>query len=117
MPLHLPPELERRVAQLAMETHREPDSVLANLLEAALDDDEAFRHEVRAGLKELDSGEGIDHEDALLGLQTALLPHDWNDYLRYRFEQGRAAIARGEYSEASPAELMARVRARVEKNA
>ena len=91
MPLHLPPELERRVTRLAMETHREPDSVLANLLEAALDDDEA--------------------------LPEAPLPHDWNDYLRYRFEQGRAAIARGEYSEASPAELMARVRARVEKNA
>jgi predicted transcriptional regulator len=117
MPLHLPPELERRVTQLAAETHREPDSVLADLLEAALDDDVAFRQEVRAGVAELDRGEGIDHEEAVLGPQAASLPHDWNDYLRYRFEQGRAAIARGEYSDVSPAELMARVRARVEKNA
>jgi GTP cyclohydrolase II len=36
---------------------------------------------------------------------------------RQRFTEGRAAIARREYSEASPAELMTRVRARVEKNA
>ena len=42
---------------------------------------------------------------------------NWLRYARRRFTEGRAAIARGEYSEASPAELMARVRARGEKNA
>ena len=86
MPLHLPPDLERRVAALAAQTRREPEAVLAELVGAALDED-------------------------------APLPHDWNDYLRYRFEQGRAAMARGDYSEEPPAELMARVRDRVEKNA
>jgi predicted transcriptional regulator len=75
MPLHLPPELERRVTQLAAETHREPDSVLADLLEAALDDDVAFRREVRAGLAELDRGEGIDHEEAKRRLRAAIEPH------------------------------------------
>jgi len=75
MPLHLPPELERRVTQLAVETHREPDSVLADLLEAALDDDVAFRQEVRAGLAELDRGEGIDHEEAKRRLRAAIEPH------------------------------------------
>jgi hypothetical protein len=48
-------------------------------------------------------------------LDVEPLPHDWNDYLRYRFQQGRDAVARGAYSEASPAELMARVRARIEE--
>ena len=75
MALHLPPELERRVTQLAAETHREPDSVLADLLEAALDDDVAFRQEVRAGLAELDRGEGVDHEEAKRRLRAAIEPH------------------------------------------
>jgi Arc/MetJ-type ribon-helix-helix transcriptional regulator len=58
---------------------------------------------VKAGLDELEA--------------RAESEHDWTDYLRFCFEQGRAAVARGEYTEASPAELMARIRARVEKNA
>jgi Arc/MetJ-type ribon-helix-helix transcriptional regulator len=41
-------------------------------------------------------------------------PHDWTDYLRYRFEEGRRAIERGEYFAGSPAELIARIRERVE---
>jgi hypothetical protein len=40
MPLHLPPDLERRVAALAAQTHREPEAVLAELVGAALDDDD-----------------------------------------------------------------------------
>ena len=40
MPLHLPPDLERRVAALAAHTHREPDAVLAELVGAALDEDD-----------------------------------------------------------------------------
>jgi hypothetical protein len=39
MPLYLPPDLERRVAALAAQTHREPDAVLAELVGAALDED------------------------------------------------------------------------------
>ncbi len=75
MPLHLPPELERRVVQLAVETHREPQAVLIDLLGAALDDDAAFRAEVRAGLDELDQGEGIEHEEAKRRLRAAIEPH------------------------------------------
>ncbi|MGA2451440.1 MAG: hypothetical protein ABTD50_22515 [Polyangiaceae bacterium] len=39
MPFHLPPDLERRVAALAAQTHREPEAVLAELVGAALDED------------------------------------------------------------------------------
>jgi hypothetical protein len=38
-------------------------------------------------------------------------------YLRRRFEEGRKAVARGEYTEARPRALMARIRARVERRA
>lgn len=50
MPLQVPLELERRVAGITAETHREPQAVLAELLGAALDEDAAFRAEVRAGI-------------------------------------------------------------------
>jgi predicted transcriptional regulator len=75
MPLHVPPELERRVAELAAETHREPQAVLAELLGAALDEDAAFRKEVRTGIAELDRGEGIEHEEAMRRLRAAIEPH------------------------------------------
>jgi|HubBroStandDraft_1064217.scaffolds.fasta_scaffold05941_8 Arc/MetJ-type ribon-helix-helix transcriptional regulator len=58
---------------------------------------------VQAGLDELEA--------------RAETEHDWTDYLRFRFEQGRAAIARGEYGDSAPAELTARIRTRVEQNA
>jgi Arc/MetJ-type ribon-helix-helix transcriptional regulator len=45
--------------------------------------------------------EALEHE-----LETPPPPHDWNDYLRYRFEEGRKAFARGEAVELSVDELM-----------
>jgi predicted transcriptional regulator len=71
MPLHLPPELERRIAALAAQTQ----AVLTDLLGMVLDEDEAFRSEVRAGLAELDGGEGIDHDEAKRRLRAAIEPH------------------------------------------
>jgi predicted transcriptional regulator len=75
MPLHLPPELERRVTELAAETHREPQALLADLVGSALDEDAAFRAEVRAGIAELDRGEGVEHEEAMRRLRAAIEPH------------------------------------------
>jgi predicted transcriptional regulator len=75
MSLHVPPELERRVADLAAATHREPQAVLTELLGAALDEDAAFRQEVRAGISELDRGGGIEHEEAMRRLRAAIEPY------------------------------------------
>ena len=61
---------------------------------------------VRAGLEALDL---LDDEDALA-------PDEWLTVARQRWAEGDAAVARGEYFEGSPRELMARIRARVEKN-
>jgi Arc/MetJ-type ribon-helix-helix transcriptional regulator len=34
------------------------------------------------------------------------LPSDWNEFLRYRFEAGRAAVARGEVIRTTPRALI-----------
>ena len=52
--------------------------------------------------------------EAFMEEAAAEIPHDWTDYLRYRFEEGRKAIERGEYFSGPPAELIARIRERVE---
>jgi predicted transcriptional regulator len=82
--LHIPPEIEQRVEALAQETKRDPQSLLTELLDDALE-------------------------------SPVELPRDYDDYLRYRFERAMAAEARGEAFEISPRDLMARIRARVEK--
>jgi len=46
--------------------------------------------------------------------KTSEVPHDGTEYLRYRFEEGRKAVARGEYFVGAAAELIARVRDRIE---
>ncbi len=84
MTLHIPPEIEQRVEALAQETKRDPQGLLTELLDDALE-------------------------------SSAEPPRDWDDYLRYRFERGMEAEARGEAFEVSPRDLMARIRARVEK--
>jgi putative addiction module CopG family antidote len=52
--------------------------------------------------------------EAFLDEASSEVPHDWTDYLRYRFEEGRKAVERGEYFSGPPAELIARIRERVE---
>lgn len=75
MPLTLSLELETRVAALAAETHREPETVLAELVGAALEDDADFRAEVRAGIAELDAGKSVPHGEAMERLRTVLERH------------------------------------------
>jgi len=72
MAMQVPPELEKRVTALAVATQRDPQSLLAELLDTALDDNEALRLEVHEGLAELERGEGIEHGAAMLRLRTAL---------------------------------------------
>lgn len=72
MALQVPPELEQRVTAIANATQREPQAVLADLLGAALEDDEALRLEVAAGDAEIERGEGIDHREAMRRLDSRL---------------------------------------------
>jgi predicted transcriptional regulator len=75
MVLQLPPELERRVVQLATDTHRDPQAVLAELVDGALDDETAFRAAVREGTAQLDRGEGVPHEQVMADLRAILVRH------------------------------------------
>jgi predicted transcriptional regulator len=72
MALHLPPELERRVVKLADETRRDPQEVLADLLDGALEDDAAFRAAVRDGEAQLDRGESVPHAQVMADLRAIL---------------------------------------------
>lgn len=62
---------------------------------------------VRAGLEALDL---LDDEDAIA-------PDEWLARAQQRWAEGDEAVARGEYVEGSPRELMDGIRARVEKKA
>ena len=82
MALHLPPELEQRVVQRAAETHRDPQEVLADLVDGALAEDDEF---IAFGRK--------------------------------RWAEADAAVARGEYFEGSPRDIMDRIRAKAASSA
>jgi predicted transcriptional regulator len=73
--LIVPPELEQRVAALARETSRDPQDVLTDLLDEALDDDAVFRAAVREGAAQLDRGEGIPHDQVMADLREILARH------------------------------------------
>lgn len=75
MALILPPELEQRVTALAREVAREPEDVLADLVDEALDDDAAFRSTVRAGIAQLDRGESVPHDQVMADLRAILKQH------------------------------------------
>ncbi|MGC4089451.1 MAG: hypothetical protein QM756_16490 [Polyangiaceae bacterium] len=75
------------------------------------EDDAAFRSTVREGIAQLDRSESVPHAQVMGELREIL-----DQSLRYRFERGMEAEARGEAFEISPRELMARIRARVGKS-
>jgi predicted transcriptional regulator len=75
MPINLPPELETRVTALAAAMHREPETVLAELVGTALEEDADFRSEVRAGIAELDAGKSVPHDEAMARLSATIERH------------------------------------------
>jgi Arc/MetJ-type ribon-helix-helix transcriptional regulator len=67
---------------------------------------------VRAAQAQVAAGRFPSIEDVLragvaaVAQEPGVLPADWNEFLRHRFEVGRAAFARGEAAETTPDELM-----------
>jgi predicted transcriptional regulator len=74
MTLHVSPELEARVSELARAKKREPDDVLNDLLEGALDD-EAYRLDVEAGLAEDDRDEVVAHDQVMRDVRETIERH------------------------------------------
>ena len=86
MTIDLPKDLEERVrAKVEAGEYPSPDAVL------------------RAGLEALDM------------LDRGPVDEPWLTHVRQVFEDGRAAIARGEGIQQSPAEVVARIRERVDR--
>ena len=63
MEVHFSPELQAKLDRVAAEARRDSDEYVQQLVEHYLDYDAWFRQKVTAGLKELDRGEFLSHED------------------------------------------------------
>lgn len=67
MDLHIPPELEARLNQIAAETGRDADQVALELLSGSVEHDEWFRREVETGRTSAREGRLLDHGELPLG--------------------------------------------------
>ena len=88
-----------------MARHLDPDALpedIARIAQAqvAAGNFDTVEDVVRASVEALESREG-----------------EWLEYARDLFSERKAAAERGEFSEESPAQIMARIRARVERSA
>jgi predicted transcriptional regulator len=65
MVLHLPPELEAKLNQLAKETGRGADELALDLLGRLIEHDEWFRREIEKGLVSAREGRLLDHDEVV----------------------------------------------------
>lgn len=63
MKLHVPPELEAKLARLATQTGRTTDQVALDLLASSIDHDSWFRAEVETGRAAARDGKLFEHDD------------------------------------------------------
>jgi len=63
MQLHLTPEQEARLVELAARDGRSPDQLLQDALDRFFEADADFVEAVKKGLASLDRGEGLTHEE------------------------------------------------------
>ena len=63
MDLHVPPELEAKLARLAAETGRNADQVALHLLAHSVGHDSWFRREVEKGRLSAREGRLLDHDE------------------------------------------------------
>ena len=63
MNLHVPPELEAKLALLASETGRNTEEIALHLLASAIDHDVWFRWQVETGRLSARDGQWLDHDE------------------------------------------------------
>ena len=61
MQLHLTPEIEEKLRQLASEKGRGPEQFVQEIVQSYLDHDQWFRREVQKGIAQLDVGDFVEH--------------------------------------------------------
>jgi predicted transcriptional regulator len=69
MELHFNPESEAKLNQLASEKGRGPEQLVIEIVQAYLDHEQWFRHEVQKGLAQLDHGDVVEHDDVVEGIE------------------------------------------------
>ena len=72
MEISLTPELEAKLNQIALQTGKEPDQIVRELVASHFDHDEWFRQEVARGLASLDSGKSVSHEEVRRQMERIL---------------------------------------------
>jgi predicted transcriptional regulator len=63
MEVNLSPELQAKLANIAAENNSGAEEYVRQLVEHYLDHDAWFRQKVKAGLRHLDQGEFVTHEE------------------------------------------------------
>lgn len=63
MDLHIPPELEAKLNQIATDTGRKADRVALDLLSGSIEHDDWFRREVEKGRASVREGRLLDHDE------------------------------------------------------
>ncbi len=65
MEIHFKPELEDKLRRIASQSGRQAVQIVEELVEAYVDHDQWFRHEVAKGLTQLDRGEFVEDEEVI----------------------------------------------------
>lgn len=75
MQLHLTPEQEARLVELAARDGRSPDQLLQDALDRFFEADADFVEAVKKGLASLDRGEGLPHEEVGARIERLFKPY------------------------------------------
>lgn len=74
MEVQLKPELQAKVERAAAENQSEPAEYVQQLAENYVEHDTWFRQQVKTGLKQLDRGEFLTHEEVRSRIEKILRP-------------------------------------------
>jgi predicted transcriptional regulator len=88
MPLHLTPELEHRLEQLAARTERTPEELAQEALDRFVSEQEEILAAIQEGDNDIASGNVLPHEEVVARFQK----RQWIAAV----EEGRAAAQRGD---------------------
>ncbi len=72
MDIHLNPDLQAKLAKLAAQRGRDPETLAKEAIERFVDYDEWFIEEVEKGLAQIERGEVLTHEEVGVRLEKLL---------------------------------------------
>ena len=72
MDIHLDPDLQAKLAKLAAEHGRDPETLAKEAIQRFVDYDEWFTEEVKKGLAQIERGQVLTHEEVGVRLEKLL---------------------------------------------